>query len=288
MRKLAVTLLALSLLLLGGAQFLAIRSSRPAPRRVIMPPLSFTHYAAMHSGYRDADGARMSAFLQCWKEQTLQWARANGKQDAVAALAGRYTTDDALDALPPSAQNFWRAASRVDWLSIYDIENIGEEWERRLWLPSRIKPFKEFDPGWLDILREDFSDSPDEQYYQYNTTQSWAERLSDFENLLVYSDEDVSVVNGEICGEQSLDGERQFKSYDSHRGQSRYKSFAHLLATFYLTEYQQVHGRDRSLGHIYHFRGDWAKTCIPLLFDADEIASWQAGRLPASGLGELG
>lgn len=252
-------------------------------------PLPFTKYAEMHSGYRDPDGARMEAFLRCWKEQTMQWAQKNGKQEATAALAGRYQTQDALDALPPSAQNFWRAAGKVDWFSIYDIEYLGEkEFERRLWLPSQIKPFKEFDAGWMEIIKETNSgDSPDERYYQYNTTQDLAERLSDFENLLVYADEGVSAIYGEIHGEQSLDGERQFKYNDSHRGQNRYKSFAHLLATWYLEEYQLVHGRDTSLGHIYFFDGDWNKTCVPLLFDADEIASWQAGRLPASSFGEI-
>ncbi|MBR6976253.1 MAG: hypothetical protein IKH84_05085, partial [Ottowia sp.] len=69
----------------------------------IFPSAPVTKYAEMHSGYRDPDGARMGAFLRCWKQQTMDWVAANSEmQEAAAALAGRYRMQDALDALPPS------------------------------------------------------------------------------------------------------------------------------------------------------------------------------------------
>ena len=267
-------LAALALLYCAVAVFLAAREQfayQDMKKKAAMP-LPFTKYSEMHSGYRDPDGARMEAFLRCWKEQTLQWAQKNGKQDAAAALAGRYQTQDALDALPPSAQNFWRVAGKVDWFSMYEVK---EEGAVRFWAPSHIKPFGEHDAKWLEILSE-LSNSPDEEYYQYNRTQDLASRQSDFQDLLVYGHEGKSFVYGEIHNEQSLDGERQFLIYGVHSFGKRFKSFAHMLAVFYLEEYQYVRRRDASLGHIYFFDGDWNKTCVPLLFDADEIASWRA------------
>lgn len=260
-----------------AACLLACENQNPmeTERKAPAIPLPFTQYAKMHSGYRDADGARMEAFLRCWKEQTLQWAQENGKQDAAAALAGRYQTQDALDALPPSAQNFWRAAGKVDWLPLYELKVEGAI---RFWPPSHIKPFREHDAEWLEILTQSEWNAPDERYYQYNRTQDLAARSTDFYDLLVYGHEGKSFVYGEIHNEQSLDGERQFLTYGVHSFGKWFKSFAHMLAVFYLEEYQHAHGRDASLGHIYYFNGDWNQTCVPLLFDADEIASWQPGK----------
>ncbi|MBQ9578390.1 MAG: hypothetical protein IJR28_02530 [Ottowia sp.] len=261
-------------------------------------PGPFTKYSEMHSGYRDADGARMEAFLRCWKEQTLRWAQENDMQEEAAALAGRYKTQDALDALPPSAQTFWRAAAKVDWLSQYDVlakkfaepepepcketpffprpKPQNEAALRRFLEPSKIKPFKEHDPEHLAILRQHPPrHALDWEYYRYNRHQEWSLRLSDFEDLRVYGDDNDSALYGEIHNEQSLDGEYQFLYYHLEGFEFRVKSFAHLLADFYMEEYQEATGRLRGDGHIYEFRDNWNKTCVPLLFDADEIASWR-------------
>ena len=238
-------------------------------------PLPFTKYADMHSGYRDPDGARMEAFLRCWKEQTLRWAEKNGKQKEAAALAGRYQTQDALDALPPSAQNFWRAAAKVDWFGIYELEYFGDKsWERRLWQPSHIKPLSEYDPEGYKMFIAEGLHSPDSEYYQYHKNSIQGQRTSDFKQMLVYGYDFNTFYYGIVHGESSLDGEYQSITI-GHGDMERFKSFAHLLANFYMQDYQQAYGHGTTRGHLYYFGGDWNKTCVPLLFDADEIASWR-------------
>lgn len=281
----------------------------------IFSTASVTKYAEMHSGYRDPDGARMEAFLRCWKQQTIDWVAANSEmQDAAAALAGRYQTQDALDALPPSAQNFWRAAGKIDWLNTYDV--IEEKFRKpeqkecqnapfcprpapmlegdgRLVLePSKIKPLKKFDPLWPDFLKAEAPPrASDREYYRYNSSQDWDLRLSDFDDLLVYGfSSGDETTYGEIHNEKSLDGEYQFLFHSLEGVIFRVKSFAHLLVDFYLAEYRDAKsGGDGTPAdwHIYSFSGDWNKTCVPLLFDADEIASWQAGRRPAPSFGDI-
>ena len=228
----------------------------------------------MYSGYRDPDGARMEAFLRCWKEQTLQWVEANNMQKALEAAQGRYQGNGA-ERLPPSAVNFWRAAKNIDWLSIYDVEE-----GRRFFEPPEIKLLKERDPINFDALRRyegDFCVS-DCDYYLYDNRQNHAVAGCDIGHYWVYGEEVDSVFYGEVRGERSIDGEYQFIFYDPD-GSFRFKSFAHMLANFYIDEYQRVNGiEESSVGHICYFDGDWSKTCVPLLFGADEIASWQVGR----------
>ena len=230
-------------------------------------------YKDMHSGYRDPDGARMEAFLQCWKKQTVQWAEANNMQKAGEAAQGRYQGKGA-EQLPLSVANFWRAAKSTDWISIYDVKK-----GRRFFEPQEIKLFKDKDPGHFRVLtrnEDDFS-VPDRDYYIYNNLQNSPVSTPDISAYWVYGEEADSVFYGEIRREKSVDGECQFIFYGPHGPVIRFKSFAHMLVNFYLEEYQFVKRRDESMGHIYYFDGDWGRTCVPLLFDADEIASWQVG-----------
>ena len=227
-------------------------------------------YKDRHSGYQDPDGTKMQAFLQCWKQQTIEWATEQKMQQKMATVQGRYQDKNAEN-LPPSVVHFWQAANQLDWFSIYDIK----EEKPRFFAPSEIKYLKEIMPEDYQILKETRSVATVDRYYIYNSDQ-WAISAADIDDYVVYGTEGHGVFYGEIRNEQSLDGEYQFIFWSPGNQLSiRFKSFAHLLANFYLEEYQLVNKKDTSFGHIYYFKDDYNKTCVPLLFDADEIATWK-------------
>lgn len=232
----------------------------------------FMKYSQMQSGYHDPDGAKMRQFLACWKDQTQEWKKKNGLTGG-----GYYAdVDDVSEGfyLPPSARNFFNLAAELDWYSIYDLEE-----GRRFLKPSEARYFKDAMPMDYGILKEGFGDFhvDDRNYYLWNkNSQNHEIRGKDIDRYVVFGGEGSGIFYAQIAGEVSLDGETQFFFYSPHGGGERFKTFAHLLANFYLEEYQQVRDLDISMGNIYYFE-DWDKTCVPILFDKDEIKSWGVG-----------
>ena len=231
---------------------------------------SVEKYSNMISGYIDVDGERMRSFLECWREQTKNYAdRENIPW--VSKYTDRYQAHE-LEKLPVSFRNFWKVVSDVGWMSLYDL---GEE---RRFLKIREHDYlKAKDHEYYQIFIETIAgyQDPDYKYYVYNKNQDdLGPTKRDIDNLLIVGSGRDSVIIGIIDNERSLDGEYQAYWYSPHQFGVRVKSFAHLLVHLYLQEYQYINSLDDSMDHIYFFDGDWGDTCVPLLFDEAEIASW--------------
>lgn len=226
----------------------------------------------MQSGYRDSDGARMHNFLACWKQQTTHFVDTRGQN----TLYNATSIAEHNEKLTPSVLNFYREASRVGWLSAFDAKH-----KNRFKSIGDIKLFKESEPLSYEILKASPPENnpPDAQYYVYNKSQSGdldsLIRWNELDSMLNIGGEGHGIIYNLIPNEKSLDGEFQALFYSPHGLIVKFKSFAHLLVNLYLEEYQRLRGLDGSMGHIFYFKGDWKDTCVPLLFDMEEIESWK-------------
>ena len=231
---------------------------------------SFTKYSQMNSGYHDPDGSRMQQFLECWREQTVRYAKLKDIK-----WTNKYTKQDLSEAqfiLPPSLRNFWRYAPEIGWMSVYDLEE-----ERRFDDPKNYDYMQNKDTEYYRVMLEsvDESDTPNSDYYTYNKDQrEYGPYAFNVNHLLLIGKEYDSAFSALIDNEKSIDGEFQAYWYSPHQAGTRVKSFAHLLVHLYLEEYKNLNEGDSSAGYIYFFEGDWNDTCVPLLFDEDEIKSW--------------
>ena len=229
-----------------------------------------TKYSDASSGYDDPDGLRMKEFLECWVDQTARYAEKE-RIPWVERYSDVYEPID-FERLPTSLRNFWRNVSSIGWMSLYELDG-----ERRFLNVKSYQMLKSRDLNHYSVLKSDSEnfDLEDGLYYMYNRGQDdLGPGGRDVEDLLIVGEERDSVFISLIANERSRDCEYQAYWYSPHRGGVRVKSFAHLLVHLYLHDYQVVNDRDASMGHIYFFDGDWGDTCVPLLFDEAEIASW--------------
>lgn len=227
-------------------------------------------YSEMSSGYEDSDGSKMKIFLECWRKEVFEYAKKNN-MFYESKYNYKYEEGELIN-LPNSLKNFLKYASLVDWVSIYDLE-IG----RRFLGPMDYRNLRSYDESHYDVLAkyaEDYRQS-DHDYYLYNQNQDdLGPSGRNVHDLFVIGEGVDSMFISLISNEKSLDGEFQAYLYSPHEAGVRLKSFAHLLVHFYLHDYQLIKGGNVSVGHIYYFDGNWDDTCVPLIFDQDEIDSW--------------
>lgn len=232
-------------------------------------------YSDMQSGYHDPDGVRMRNFLACWKEQTMNFKNIE-RSDEFTGYDGNFVDkEETRRKLTPSILNFYKEAKRIGWFSAFDLE-YGNRFKNI----DDIDQFNAVEPMGYEILKSGLGDvsPPDHEYYIYNRSQTSKSgsvfRGRDFDSMMNLGGEGEGVIYNVITNERSADGEYQVLFYSPHGLAIRFKSFAHLLVNLYLEEHQRSKGLDASMGHIFYFKGDWKDTCVPLLFDMDEIESW--------------
>ena len=229
----------------------------------------------MQSGYHDPDGARMKNFLACWKEQAMNF-RYREKSDEFTGYENNSADGDKFQGkFTPSILNFYKEAKQIGWFSAFDVE-YGNRFKNI----DNINKFSVAEPMDYEILKSIFGDEdpPDYRYYIYNKSQGGSSsdlyRGRDFDAMLTIGGEGQGIIYNAISNEKSLDGEYQIFYYDPHNSAIRFKSFAHLLVFLYLGEYQKLRKNNGSFGGMFGFKGDWKDTCVPLLFDMNEIESW--------------
>jgi len=220
-------------------------------RQSLVVPLS-----QMNSGYI-GDPERMTRFLRCWQKEV--------GAEAVQPTDFGVTIPATDPRLPRSLRDFHVAKAQIRFRSLYEQSNPGTE---RYADPRALVPFKQFSEADFSNWKSAFAgmNEPDASYFRYDRSQQGF-RERDLDSMLVAGAETGGAFYLLIPRNTTRDGESE-ALFLHHGGLvSRYKSFAHLLASLYLEERERFAGRDPSLGHLYYFPGRLGETCVSHVID---------------------